>query len=93
VATVPTSNYILKLHTWLTGLSNQGIISEFFNQHKRYLVGAVKLVLNVEHIAFYFKITVIKILPLSGQYYLENNFALLLLSHQHYSCQYTSILA
>ena len=37
--------------------------------------------------------TVIKILPLSGQYYLENKFALLVLSHKHYSCQYTSIPA
>jgi hypothetical protein len=53
----------VKLHVRLTGLSNQGIISEFFNQYKSYLDGAVKLILNVENIAFDFQITVIKILP------------------------------
>jgi len=68
-------------------------MTEFFNQYKRYLFGAVKFILIVEHIAFDFQITVIKILPLSDQYYLENNFALLVLSHKHDSCQYTSIPA
>jgi hypothetical protein len=57
------------------------------------LVGDEKFTLYVEHIAFGFQVTVIKILSLSGQYDLENNFALFVLCSKDDSCQYTYIPA